>query len=266
MATMKPSGIVPPGKPPVLTTLRRKVAPAAALVSNQVSYHGGPLIKNVEIFSFYWGSKWSQDPGLGAMAAHMNQFLTDFASGGALDQLAEYSQPNFPIGRGLFRSPGWFIAPPFYNDPPASVDDAMIQSAVPTWIAALNLDQNENSLFMVFTPPGVEITSGSGKSCVNFCGYHGHIGGTTFYAAMPYPCPNGCTGGMGAFDALTFTASHEICEAVTDPTFTGWWDSTTTGNEIGDFCAWNGNVKTYSVGGRNYQIQKEWSNAHGQCI
>lgn len=233
----------------------------AAAAGVGVTYHGGRLIQNVEVFAFYWGKAWNSDPGLSGLQASMNGFLTDFVSGDRMDLLAEYSANGMTIGRGMFRTPGWIITS---SEPDATVDDPVLQRNIPQWIQDLNLDQNANSLFIVFTPPGVTITSGGDRSCDNFCGYHGVIRGDnpTYYAAMPYPCPGGCTGGMGVFDALCATVSHEICEAVTDPQFDGWYDSAVTGNEIGDFCAWGNNIIPWN----GYMIQKEWSNNAGACI
>jgi hypothetical protein len=77
---------------------------------------------------------------------------------------------------------------------------------------------------------------------------------------MPYPdCP-GSLGTLSAFDALTSTSSHELCEAVTDPVpGRGWYDY---GNEaeIGDLCAW----EAKKVG--TYTVQLGWSNKANKCV
>jgi hypothetical protein len=146
-----------------------------------------------------------------------------------------------------------------FKDPGSTVDDADIQAALPQWVTAFNLTLDPNSLLFVFTPPNVTVTSSGSASCSSFCGYHGNANGT-HYAVMPYPCTQGCTGSLTIFDALTLTASHEISEAITDPEFTGWWDSTNTGNEIGDFCGWT--PRQFGP----YIVQEEWSNAAGGCV
>src|SRR5437870_2904862 len=90
---LRPTGIVPTTTRLVRSALKRhKLVEAADACSspNRVSYHGGPLIRNVEIFAFYWGSAWSE-PGLAGVADNMNAFLTEFARGEPMDQLAEYS-------------------------------------------------------------------------------------------------------------------------------------------------------------------------------
>jgi hypothetical protein len=64
---------------------------------------------------------------------------------------------------------------------------------------------------------------------------------------------------MQAFEALTVTSSHELAEAITDPVpGAGWYDD--VNGEIGDICAW----QTETIAG--YSVQKEWSNAQGQCV
>jgi hypothetical protein len=80
-----------------------------------------------------------------------------------------------------------------------------------------------------------------------------------FYAVMPYPGCTGCTGDLAAFDALTSTSSHELCEAITDPIpGLGWYDD--TNGEIGDICAW----QTRKLGA--YTVQLEWSNKASACV
>jgi hypothetical protein len=103
------------------------------------------------------------------------------------------------------------------------------------------------------------VVQGGSRSCQAFCGYHNDIGGTIFYAVMPYPGCNGCTGGLSQIDALTSTSSHELCEAITDAVpGRGWYDD--ANGEIGDICAW----RTKDLDG--HTVQLEWSNQQGQCV
>jgi hypothetical protein len=105
----------------------------------------------------------------------------------------------------------------------------------------------------------VTVVQGGSSSCQAFCGYHDAIDGQIFYAAMPYPNCRGCLGSLSAFDALTSTSSHELCEAITDPIpGQGWYDD--ANGEIGDICAW----KTKMLG--QYTVQLEWSNAAEACV
>src|SRR6202035_5074820 len=92
-------------------------------------------------------------------------------------------------------------------------------------------------LYFVYLPPGVVVSQGGAHSCQAFCGYHNDINSRIFYAVMPYPGCHGCTGTLAAFDALTSTSSHELCEAITDAVpGQAWYDQ--ANGEIGDICAW----------------------------
>ena len=59
-------------------------------------------------------------------------------------------------------------------------------------------------------------------------------------------------------DTLTEVSSHELCEAITDPTLGTWFDPNTN-NEIGDIC----NRQTVRLG--NFLVQTEWSNELTSC-
>jgi len=112
-------------------------------------------------------------------------------------------------------------------------------------------------LYFIYLDPGVVSIMGGSKSCSSYCGYHDAVG-KVYYAVMPYPSCTGCLGGLSAFDALTVTSSHELCEAITDPVpGSGWYDD--DNGEIGDICAWH----FKKVAG--YNVQLEWSNAHNKC-
>jgi hypothetical protein len=221
-----------------------------------LSYRGGPLLKAVEIYTIFWGAPWTQAP-LNALAGNINQFFQFIVTSPLIDQMAEYSVPNFPIGHGSYASTITLSTP----HPPHTASDSAIRHMLQQEIStnAAIPKPNPNLLYFVYLPPGVAIVQGGGRSCQAFCGYHDNISGQIFYAAMPYPGCQGCTSGLNAFDALTSTSSHEMCEAITDAVpGTGWYDD--VHGEIGDICAW----KTKKVGA--YTVQLEWSNAANACV
>jgi hypothetical protein len=98
-----------------------------------------------------------------------------------------------------------------------------------------------------------------GSSCSSFCAYHSAIGGNIYYAVVPFVNCNGCVFPGNFLDTITEVGTHELCEAITDPTGGTWWDSN-TGNEIGDIC----NRQTTRLGG--FLIQTEWSNSQAACV
>jgi len=225
-------------------------APAAA----HLVYSGGPLLTNVQVYTVFWGKKWSAEPGAG-MAAKLNAFYKAILVSPLIDQLAEYSVPGKSIGHGTLLGSKVITA----NAPAASVTDSTTRTQLKAWSAARTVPAaTANTLYFIYLDPGIASIMGGSKSCSSYCGYHDAVG-KVYYAVMPYPSCAGCLGGAAAFDALTGTSSHELCEAITDPVpGSGWYDA--QNGEIGDICAW----RFKQVAG--YNVQLEWSNAQNQCV
>src|SRR5580704_10574930 len=66
---------------------------AAPAVAPQLTYRNGPLIKNVEIFTIFWGNGWQQAPASGLMP-QVNDFFSYIVTSPLIDQLAEYNVPG----------------------------------------------------------------------------------------------------------------------------------------------------------------------------
>jgi hypothetical protein len=222
----------------------------------QLTYRGGTVLSNVQVFTVFWGQAWTQSPQ-SALIQQLNAFFDYILTSSLIDQLVEYNTQTQTIGHGSRIGTATVTTP----DPGQSIADSDIQTMLQNEIAnnASFPQPTTNTLYFVYLPSGVTVTQGGSSSCQSFCGYHDNINGKIFYALMPYPGCGGCTGSLAVFDALTSTSSHELCEAITDPIpGQGWYDD--TNGEIGDICAW----KTKQLG--NYTIQKEWSNKAGNCI
>jgi hypothetical protein len=230
------------------------IAAERAQAAPHLTYRNGPLIGAVEVFTVFWGDGWGHAPQ-SALIPKVNAFF-DFILGSALmDQLSEYNAGGTTIGHGS--RTGTITIP---AKQPASVTDSDIQAFLQQEIAARVLPKTTpNTLYFVYLPPGVAVVMGGSGSCQSFCGYHDAMDAQAFYAVMPYPGCKGCLGSNAAFDALTSTSSHELCEAITDPIpGQGWYDD--ANGEIGDICAW----QTKKIGG--YTVQLEWSNKSGTCV
>lgn len=227
----------------------------AAATPPQLTYRGGPLLANVEVFTVFWGAAWqsAQKP----MANTLNAFFDYILTSPLMTQLAEYSVPAYAIGNGKRIGSATITTPA----PHHTVSDNAVRHMLQQEIAsnAAFPQPGPNTLYFVFMPPGVAVSQGGSKSCQAFCGYHDDINGQIFYAAMPYPNCSGCLGSLSVQDALTSTSSHELCEAITDPVpGQGWYDD--NNGEIGDICAWH----TRTLG--DYVIQSEWSNKNNACV
>jgi hypothetical protein len=228
---------------------------AAPATPPHLTYRNGPLISAVEVFTMFWGTAWNSAQS--ALAVQINAFFDYVLTSPLIDQLGEYSVPAYPIGHGR-RTGTVTIARP---QPRRTVHDAALQHMLQNEIAnnANVPHPTPNTLYFVYTPPGVRIVQGGAASCTAFCGYHNDIANTIFYAAMPYPGCTGCLGGLAVLEALTSTSSHELCEAITDPIpGQGWYDD--NNGEIGDICAWH--TKQLD----KWTVQLEWSNKANACV
>jgi len=246
-----PIRIVPMHAPPGL--IGAEAVPAAA---PHLSYRNGPLIPNAEVFTIFWGTGWEKTPASG-LIAQINQFFGDILTSTLIDQLAEYNVPGKQIGHGKFTGTLTVTSPA----PQPSESDSAIQHMLQHQIVANSAlpQPGPNTLYFIYVEPGTRVVQGGSASCQAFCGYHNDISGQIYYAVMPYPGCQGCTGGMDVFTALTSTSSHELCEAITDAVpGQGWYDD--SNGELGDICAW----KTKQVGA--YTVQLEWSNNAGKCV
>jgi len=229
---------------------RAHPAPANA----KLTYRGGHLLTNVKVHTVFWGTKWSAGPGLD-MAHRLNGFFKAILTSELVAQLAEYNVPGQSIGLGTLQGTTTISD----HAPTTMVTDSTLRRYLKKWIKGGLVPPNDsNMLYFVYLDPGVVSVMGGSKSCQSYCGYHDNVGGI-YYAVMPYPLCDGCLGGMNAFDALTGTSSHELCEAITDPVpGSGWYDD--ANGEVGDICAWN----FKRIG--DYNVQLEWSNKHNKCI
>jgi hypothetical protein len=229
--------------------------PHPAPASAHLSYNGGPLICNVQVYTIFWGKLWGTTPTSQQMLKQLNQFFAAILVSPLIDQLAEYNVPKQSIGHGTLLGSRTISA----NAPAGSITDSAIQSQLQKWIKARTVPAaTKNTLYFIYLDPAVSVIMGGSKSCQSFCGYHNNAR-SVYYAVMPYPTCSGCLGGLSAIDALTGTSSHELCEAITDPIpGKGWYDN--TNGEIGDICAWN----FKQVAG--YNVQLEWSNQQNKCV
>jgi hypothetical protein len=229
---------------------RVEIAAAAA----HLNYNGGTLLTNVQVFTIFWGRKWGTSAAI-TLKGKLNAFFKTIVASAAIDQLKEYNVPGKSIGRGTLTGTKTITA----QAPTGSVTDTTIRTRLKGWIAAGTVPKTtSNSLYFIYLDPGIVSILGGSRSCQSFCGYHNNVG-SVYYAVMPYPSCTGCLGGMAAFDALTGTSSHELCEAITDPVpGEGWYDD--VNGEIGDICAWS----FKKVAG--YTVQLEWSNAKNKCV
>jgi hypothetical protein len=211
--------------------------------------HGGQVLRKVEVTTVFLGTQWNQAP-FAKMRDYFNAFFDAYLASDLLGKLSIYGVQN-----------GSRVGTLTTNDVLAGTTLDNTLQAIVTRLTSPGggIVADANSLLVLYPPQGVIIDGTAinvGKTCVDHCGYHEHVGAVA-YAVVPYLECAGCLGdtGLSTRDAMTSVASHELCESMTDPMLDGWF--TATGEEIGDLCAWNDT----SVG--TYTVQKEWINGSG---
>lgn len=167
------------------------------------------------------------------------------------------------------------------------ITDAQLTAEIQKVMAANGWTPGINKLYMVFLPKNLGTCFDSASTqCAytQFCGYHSYFyssGQPVVYSNEPYGNADHCWTGLVSpnndveADSAVSVATHEIMEAVTDPLLNAWFDS--SGNEIGDICAWNfGNLTWTGNGaaapnanqmynGWYFTMQQEWSNHQNAC-
>jgi uncharacterized repeat protein (TIGR01451 family) len=269
----------------------REAAPFGA----HLTYFGGPVVSNLHVVAVFWGPN-----GNTAItgANGIDQFFTDITSSRFYDLLTEYGtvgvtspssvSSNQAINHGQFD--GKFTITPALCPGPAAcnITDGQIQTELTAQIANAHLPQPVSdgqgtieTLYMIYFPPNVSISSGGLNSCVagGFCAYHSNTPNATASLRIPYgvlpdfaqsACSVGC--GFGTiFQDITAVTSHEMAETVTDVQIgsavttappLAWYDP--ANGEVADIC----NAQDVQVVANNtlYMVQTLFSNLQNNCV
>jgi hypothetical protein len=165
--------------------------------------------------------------------------------------------------------------PPFHATD--TLGKTITDSAIRAWLSTQikstpNFPQpDDNTLYAIYYPDTITISSPSGTSCKQFQGYHDDFAIAsqkvtyTVIARCPPPVKS-----VTVLDNLTATASHEYLEAATDPlpsdnpAWNGIDDehvafAMLAGPELGDLCAAYPD-SFYRPADLPYLVQRSWSN------
>jgi hypothetical protein len=254
------------------------VSSGAAATSASLRYYGGPVISNVKMVVVNWTNRVNS-----TVSTAMTPFFSAVSDGPQMDWLTEYNtlgvtpvdggaSSNQIIGRGSVV--GSFTITP--QSTATTISEITIRDELNRQFSSGGLPSpTGNSLYVVYTPPGVKIaTTSSGNSCVSggFCGIHFAYNlnnQTVPFAVIPdFGTGSGCDSGCGSgtqLENVMKVSSHEMIEAITDANVSGgtvsrplaWYDS--ANGEIADICG-SGRA---AVG--SYTLQTEWSNLAGAC-
>jgi hypothetical protein len=253
-----------------------------------IVYQGGSVVPNAAVIAVYVGDP---DPTFRQQMDHFYAAIQ--ADGRYLQWLGEYSTPTQSIGSGTFA--GSVVVPA----PGGVSDEAGLGAYLDNLIHVGTLPQTSpNTVFMMHLAPGVQVISGAAVfglpagvppgGSPGWCAMHllfrsfGTGRGFTTPPIVYSILPNipSCGTDIGT---QTYMASHELVEAVTDPTSVwidgglpligmgtnAWVDParTTFLNpiEIADKCPGDRRTLT-TTAGESFTVAAAWSNTRARCF
>ena len=237
--------------------------------TQNLTYHGGPVMAGTaHAYAIFW------EPG-GNVASNYNSLIERYfgdIGGSSLYHInTQYTNSSHGFASNAVFAGAWVDTHAYPESP---LLDSDLQHEVSRALKSRGWKSGLHNVFFVYTQRNEDICFDSSLSeCASnaFCAYHSNFG-NTLYAAMPYAASFSCDPGSSPnhsdADQTINVTSHEQMEAATDPLGNAWTDS--SGNEIGDKCAWRFGPLNSSGGdvvwnGHNYIVQTEWDNKIKGC-
>jgi hypothetical protein len=265
------------------TSSAQAASTSASPTTSNLIYHGGPVMAGeMKAYAIFW------EPRGSFVSASYNRllkrFLRDIGDSGLYENNQQYTNASdqAPTGAELA---GTFVDTSPYPSTPI-LQDADIRNEVTHAMSVKGWTPGITHLFLVYTALNEIICNPIFGTCSApvgpSCGYHFGFptsAGVVLYAALPYAGNDlaHCYGLSSspnrdiAADAEINVTSHELIEAATDPTASGWFGPGGLSDEIGDKCVGvfgplNEDGADVFFKGHPYIVQEEWSNtAHG-CV
>jgi hypothetical protein len=225
-----------------------------------MTYHGGVIMPNANVYSIFWGKSWGTYSG--DKMTGIDSFNTGYSNSNYAKTSDEYTGSNGTVGPTV-------TAHTHVVDTSTASGGDNEQTILNEVVKEINngtvpLDTTGNGYYAVYVDLKRPQSSG-------YCAYHD---GATFNGTIRAQFAffwnldgdAGCnpgdttTGHSQGLAAIANVSAHELSEARTDPMINAWYDS--QGQENGDKCAWSFNVPNVTFSnGTKWMVQGEWSNA-----
>jgi len=232
--------------------------------SPNITYHGGPVMNSGTLVeAIFWGPKWSISTFAGDKVAGINTFYTNVGGTRYAGTNAEYTD-----GSGRFVSTAVTNGSNHFDGsltPRRAPNTSTVLGKV---CAAIGNAAVANGYYPVYT----DIRRGSAGYCAwhswGSCPANGVNVPVQFGFFFDLDGDAGCDPQDNAdrnpkpsqgLAALNNVGGHELSEVMTDPRGNAWYDG--QGYENSDKCAWDFSGSLITIGGTQWKIQGNWSNA-----
>lgn len=234
--------------------------------TNNLVYGGGPVQHSPKIYLVFWGWQSSNDTTADpdGLANYLINYYTALGGSNLANVATQYNDNS-----GYITNPHPQYLGAWYDSstPPQTYTDAQVAAEAVKAVSHFGYSADAN--YIVVTPTGYTQSGFASQ----WCGYHNTTSsgsGAVAYTNLPYTpdagsgCGEGSVNSPGTLDGASIVGGHEAEETVTDPgAGNGWLDS--SGQEIGDKCAWTNDSNQTMYGGAVFPNQPEWSNAISGC-
>jgi hypothetical protein len=257
----KPAGIDPPmlgihwarGFDPY--SLMKRAKAQRPRRSPDMTFHNGKILTVASTASIFWGTSWTTPASVGDKISGLDLWYTGFSGSNYAATSDEYTGTNGQVTATITYG-GHVI-----DTSAASGGNSTSAILAEVCKEVTSPEPHGNGYYAVYT----DLPRGN----ANYCAWHsaGSCGGTPVQFAFFWKLDGdpGCdpqskvTSESQGLAALANVSGHELSEARTDPSSSGWYDS--SGQENGDKCVWTFNVP-YVIfrDGTEWKIQGEWSN------
>jgi hypothetical protein len=254
-------------RPTSLAAVAKQPVPPAS----DMNYYGGSVFSNVKVETVMWNKDVLQNT-----QDNIPLFTAALVDSSYVDQLTEFNTKGATainghkstkqvIHRGIYL--GQAVLNPRNTSTVLTDDDVQAELKYQIKNGALP-PHDYNTLYMIYFPSNITILLDGQASCVVFGAYHFATNdarrakkSNIFYSVEP-ECDSG-------YDYLTFAASHEFAEAMTDnvptpgviPDYPQAWNDS-TGYEIGDKCSTSGTL-TSTAG--SWEVTQVYLNSLHDC-
>jgi hypothetical protein len=189
-----------------------------------VPWAGGPIIRCPLVYNNFWGPAWG-DASHQTLAKQINQFTKDLLASDFMNTLTQY-------GTLFGAGGGGFIQASFLSNVPQTLTvqsyQQVIQQRMNANVLPKAVDLNNNPsvpLLMIYLDENTVIDDNATGRHLNtpgnnVLGYHDSFG-----TANGSPCIYAFMAWLTLND-LTWVASHELAEAMTDPLYNAWTRTT----------------------------------------